>query len=288
MGLITRNAFQLGKDASFSADGLVLLLLGVVVALIGVVRLTSSSMPRWIQSSTIAPGIVAVLVCLNRLPALHSTAGKLNTSTAGIVAASTGFGVWVAIVGGALAIVAGLILRSKPVVTDDSNDTSGRGGDRGPTGLRWTVRILGVLVLIAVAVLVGDLIRGHNPPTAVAGSAPAARSASAATTPPTTVPGVVTKGCTNLVAWNETLLGEPTEIAPTVAATLAADPPLHWTDVSAMETAPKPAYGEVAVDGAAFVQATSLAETNGDLVPLKRAGEALTRDCHILGLRSST
>ena len=109
-GVLNRDAYQLGAGASFSIDGLVLLLMAVVVALIGFVRLTNSEMPRWIQSSTIVPGIVAIIVCLNRYFPIASLVNKYHRE--GAMLASVGVGIWIAAFGGLLAIVAGLILRS--------------------------------------------------------------------------------------------------------------------------------------------------------------------------------
>lgn len=111
-GSVTRNAFQLGNDFSFSADGVVLLLVGIVAALIGVVRLTKTAMPRWIQSSTILPGVVAIAAVVNRYGSIQSLANQMNASAHGLFVASVGYGIWLPVAGGALAIVAGLILRS--------------------------------------------------------------------------------------------------------------------------------------------------------------------------------
>jgi hypothetical protein len=113
---ITRNAFQLGNNYGFSPDGGILILLGVITAVIGITRLTSSAMPKWLQRSPIGTGVGAVVVGLNRAPSIRDIANQVNNSSL-LVHASIGYGLWVTIVAGIIAVGAGIVLRSrtKPV-----------------------------------------------------------------------------------------------------------------------------------------------------------------------------
>lgn len=58
VGTLSRNGFQLGKHLSFSPDGLVCLLLGVLIVTIGVPRLRSAPIPNFIRRSPIGSALV--------------------------------------------------------------------------------------------------------------------------------------------------------------------------------------------------------------------------------------
>jgi hypothetical protein len=109
---LNRNAFQLGSNEGFSIDGILLLLFGAIAIAIGISRLTRSQMPRWLQRSSIAIGVFVGLVIADRAPEIallaHTVQGDSSIFSAGI-----GYGVWVAGVGAALAVIAGFVLRSK-------------------------------------------------------------------------------------------------------------------------------------------------------------------------------
>ena len=109
---IDRNAFQLGNQDGFSADGPVLLGLAVLTILVGITRLLGTSMPRYLQRSSIVTGIGAGVVVINRAPSIHDQTQHLNRLGDGLVSASIGYGLWVAAVAGVIAVVGGLILRS--------------------------------------------------------------------------------------------------------------------------------------------------------------------------------
>jgi hypothetical protein len=111
---VSRNSVQLGANEGFSIDGVVLLGFGVIVAMIGVAALTNSSMPRWLQRSAIVPGIGAVAVCLNRYFPLHSDVAHATSALVGLDgAAAVGYGIYIVAAGGFLAVLSGLILRSR-------------------------------------------------------------------------------------------------------------------------------------------------------------------------------
>jgi hypothetical protein len=108
---ISRNAMQLGDQQGFSVDGVVLIVLGLVTALIGVTRLTQAAVPSFIQRSPIITGAAAGFVALDRLPAINDLVQRVHSASA-LISASVGFGLWVAVVAGALAIIGGLVLRT--------------------------------------------------------------------------------------------------------------------------------------------------------------------------------
>ena len=107
---ITRNGFQLGADLSFSADGLVVMALGVIAALIGITRLTSRSFPQWLNGSLALLGAVIVVFGIVDERSLANTVNGLRSSyPAG--AYSVGYGVWLVIAGGAIIALAGFLGR---------------------------------------------------------------------------------------------------------------------------------------------------------------------------------
>jgi len=129
---ISRNAFQLGNQMGFSADGLVLTLLGLVAILIGITRSLRASLPVFIQRSPIIVGIAAVLVPLVRVGSINSLAQKVSSSS-GLASASVGFGVWLAIFAAVITVVGGLLLRSERLATDASPTLSMGGASSSPS-----------------------------------------------------------------------------------------------------------------------------------------------------------
>jgi len=112
-GGFTRNAFQFGAHESFSVDGVVLMVLGTIAVIIGIVRLTNSAMPRFLQRSPIVLGIVVALVPLNRLPAINSSVHNIQNACSGACTASIGYGVYTAFVGALLMLIGGFVLRAR-------------------------------------------------------------------------------------------------------------------------------------------------------------------------------
>jgi hypothetical protein len=106
---LSRNAFQMGDHESMTADGPIVMVLGLVLVGIGVARLTNTSMPRFVQRSPIIVGLGVGLVLGYDYHSIHQWALSLNSSGA---LGSVGTGFWVCCVGDALAIVAGIGLMS--------------------------------------------------------------------------------------------------------------------------------------------------------------------------------
>jgi len=116
---INRNAFQLGDRMGFSADGLVLTLLGLVAILIGITRAVRTSLPPFIQRSPIIVGVFAVFVPLLRIGSINALANQVS-SASGLASASVGFGLWLAIFAAVITVVGGIVLR-KAAVTEASS-----------------------------------------------------------------------------------------------------------------------------------------------------------------------
>jgi hypothetical protein len=110
---INRNAYQLGANGGFSADGLVLTLLGLVAILIGITRSQRATLPVYVGRSPIIVGIVGVIVPLARVGSIHDLVQQVNSNGSGLVSAAVGFGVWLAIFAGVITVIGGLALRSK-------------------------------------------------------------------------------------------------------------------------------------------------------------------------------
>jgi hypothetical protein len=107
---ITRNGFQLGANLSFSTDGLVVMALGVIAALIGITHLTSRSFPRWLNGSPFVLGAVILVFGIVDERSLANTVNGLRASYLS-GAYSVGYGIWLVIAGGAIIALAGLLGR---------------------------------------------------------------------------------------------------------------------------------------------------------------------------------
>src|SRR5205823_1319260 len=104
-------------------DGVITLIIGIVIVLIGIARLTRADLPSYVQRSPIVAGIAAGVVMgidtgqlVDRIHAVQ-TASSLAT-------ASLGAGVYAVFVGAGLSVLGGLSLRSTA--------SSIRAGQAGP------------------------------------------------------------------------------------------------------------------------------------------------------------
>ena len=112
LGTLNRNGFQLGSNDSFSADRLIAILLSIVTIIIGIARLTNSSMPRFIQRSSIVTGIVLIIVGASDIGSVNTMVKNVENGSSSVLA-SIGFGLYLVIVGGVVALVGGLVLRRR-------------------------------------------------------------------------------------------------------------------------------------------------------------------------------
>lgn len=113
---IDRNGWQLGAHDGFSVSGPVVMLLGVVTVVIGIGKLTQSSIPRYMQSSPIVTGIAIAYFPLKDLSSIHNLIRSVQSQDS-YALGSVGVGLWLTVAGGAVAIVSGLILRSETANT---------------------------------------------------------------------------------------------------------------------------------------------------------------------------
>ena len=101
------NLFQLGPIKSFSKFGTVLVLIGVVVALIGVAKMAVPTLSLLSSMASILLGIGAIVIAVDQYNLLSATLAQ-HPDVHTVVGASIGYGPWIVVVGGVLAIVSGL------------------------------------------------------------------------------------------------------------------------------------------------------------------------------------
>jgi hypothetical protein len=112
---INRNGFQLGSNNGLTFDGPICMALAVVTILIGISRLTGTSLPKYIQRSTIVTGLGVGVILVNRYSGIHDLVNQVNSHTD--FSASFGYGFWLCGVGAVVALVGGFVLRSsKPTL----------------------------------------------------------------------------------------------------------------------------------------------------------------------------
>jgi RNA polymerase subunit RPABC4/transcription elongation factor Spt4 len=110
-----RNGMQMGDNMGFSVDGVVTLVLGVFTCVIGLSRLLHFSMPSFLYRSSVATGLIAGAITVYDATQIHTFVASIGGEN---VAASLGYGLWVLLVGAALAILGGFVVRlaAKPFV----------------------------------------------------------------------------------------------------------------------------------------------------------------------------
>ena len=105
---VDRNGMQLGNAMGFSADGVWTMAMGAITALIGITRLTRTPFPPLVQRSPIVAGAVALFVSIGDLASINSTNQSLQVKNP-TGSYSVGYGLWLVIVGSAIAVIFGLI-----------------------------------------------------------------------------------------------------------------------------------------------------------------------------------
>jgi hypothetical protein len=108
---LNRTGFQLGVNNSFSVDGAIVLLLGLVTTIICGARLTKSNVPPFLARSSIVTAIGAGIVLAPDFSSLHDLANRAH-QISGAEFGSIGIGYWLCIAGAVSAFIGGLVLRS--------------------------------------------------------------------------------------------------------------------------------------------------------------------------------
>jgi uncharacterized Zn finger protein (UPF0148 family) len=108
LATLSRNGMQLGDNMGFSVDGVVTLILGVVTCVIGLSRLLHFSLRRFFYSSSVITGLIAGAITAYNATQLHKFVASIGDES---VTASLGYGLWVLLVGCALAIIGGFMVR---------------------------------------------------------------------------------------------------------------------------------------------------------------------------------
>jgi hypothetical protein len=107
-GTFNRNGMQMGENLGFSIEGLIVLMLGIVTCVIGLGLLLRFQVPAWLQGSSIITGAGAVFVVIVSIPGINDVVSSVNQDGGDYGTASLGFGLWVAILGGLLAMGGGI------------------------------------------------------------------------------------------------------------------------------------------------------------------------------------
>lgn len=106
-GLVSRNAFELGANQSITIDGPALLILGVLGAVVGIVRLAAGTDVRFFKGSALGLGIISGLWLAIEFGSLYNLADPKNVSF-------IGYGFWVACVGAVLLVIGGALWTKEP------------------------------------------------------------------------------------------------------------------------------------------------------------------------------
>lgn len=269
-GVISRNGFQMGTNESVTIDGPVCLILGLVTVVIGITRLTRSTMPRFLQRSSIATGIIVGVVLAADYAGIH---GLVNQIGKGGFIASIGYGYWVCGVGAVVAVAGGIVLRSAQPALGGSGT--------------WLVVIL---VLGGAAVLLGLNVSSGTATPSTSTTVPTVSASTPSTTLDTLPAPSVTQdyqavefGCASLQAVGGMVSQASDENSAAPLTTGSAGP--QWRDVSSMEVVGNdPTYQQIASEARTFVNSWTVAETTGDVTAVNDSIARLVVDCQALNL----
>lgn len=107
---VSRDAFQLGANESLTADGPIVLVLGLMTMAIGIASITDSAMPRFSQKYALILGLAAAVYLGIEYRSVHNWVNQVSSSYA---TASIGTGYWICCIGALITMIAGAsILRS--------------------------------------------------------------------------------------------------------------------------------------------------------------------------------
>ena len=107
---ISRNAFQLGNQNGLSPDGVILLVMGIVAILIGAACAMRATLDSYVLLFPIILGACGVIVALNRVGSINDRVHQVRAASS-LASASIGYGLWITVVAGVLAVVGALAMR---------------------------------------------------------------------------------------------------------------------------------------------------------------------------------
>lgn len=125
---LARNAFELAPQ-QIGLDGIFLVLMGLLTIAAAVACLARPDLPVPVRRGSVVPGAVALLVVGNRFPYLVSMLDQIRAASPHATA-SLGFGPWIAVAGGVLAVGGAFLLPSRPraAAPDPAGDQALAGG----------------------------------------------------------------------------------------------------------------------------------------------------------------
>lgn len=110
LATVDRNAFQLGENASISSVGPALVVLAVAGVVLGIVILVGARVPRNVLILPVLLGASMTLLVGSNYPQLSGVRRDIRSFDGTV---SVSYGYWLAIVGGGLVLVGGIILLSR-------------------------------------------------------------------------------------------------------------------------------------------------------------------------------
>jgi hypothetical protein len=108
---ISRNAFQLGANESLTADGPIVLVLGLATMTFGVALLTSSELPTFLRKYAMFLGLGAAVVLGLEYNSLHNWVKQVGGTYA---TASIGTGYWICCIGALVSVFVGASVLRTP------------------------------------------------------------------------------------------------------------------------------------------------------------------------------
>jgi hypothetical protein len=138
---ISRNGMQLSFNDQFSAAGLLTVIFGAFVTLSGAMLLARRSIPRITDPLLLMSGLIGVGIGLYGLGEAKWYVGQMlaKSTLTGIIGASTGYGIWLIVLGGTSVLVAAIL----------SKDTSWSGYQRVMVSLVVAVIVAGGALSLA-------------------------------------------------------------------------------------------------------------------------------------------
>ena len=108
---VSRDAFQLGANESLTADGPIILVLGLATMAFGVASITNSELPGFLRKYAMVFSLAAAIVLGLEYGSLHNWVKQVGGTYS---TASIGTGYWVCCIGALVAMFAGATVLHNP------------------------------------------------------------------------------------------------------------------------------------------------------------------------------